>query len=325
MGEASSNSDSTLPPDSGDSDATGADVSREPPTQPRPIIPAQPPYQPTYVPPRPSATEPPPQHRAPDAPPPQQRTPDGAPPMPDAGAPRQPATIAMPQLPQPGAAPPDPVTQAAPPEPATYAPPPERVDYAPTVAGVPPRPPAAPPPPPASPPPQAGSEVLRYGPGVPASQAGVAAESVWRTGRRPEPPPRQVRLRRLRRLLGGALTVILLVAAGVVLYLRFFDHPPIHVTGVKIVQQTKAGCSTDVTGRIDTNGAAGTVSYQWVFRPPTGAAQPLDQSVEAGQHAVFVTVDVQGQGGHGAASRLVTLDVLGPDTGTASTMVTISC
>jgi len=167
--------------------------------------------------------------------------------------------------------------------------------------------------------------VLRYGPGVPASQAGVAAESVWRTGRRPEPPPRQVRLRRLRRLLGGALTVILLVAAGVVLYLRFFDHPPIHVTGVKIVQQTKAGCSTDVTGRIDTNGAAGTVSYQWVFRPPTGAAQPLDQSVEAGQHAVFVTVDVQGQGGHGAASRLVTLDVLGPDTGTASTMVTISC
>src|SRR5271155_6126494 len=45
-------------------------------------------------------------------------------------------------------------------------------------------------------PPQSASDVLRYGPGVPASQAGVAAESVWRTGHRPGPPPRQGRLRR---------------------------------------------------------------------------------------------------------------------------------
>ncbi|HJY57832.1 MAG TPA: hypothetical protein VJ418_15755, partial [Streptosporangiaceae bacterium] len=67
-------------------------------------------------------------------------------------------------------------------------------------------------------------DVLRYGPGVPASQAGVAAESVWRTGHRSGPPPRQGRLRRVRRLLGSALTVILLIVAGVVVWLRFFDH-----------------------------------------------------------------------------------------------------
>jgi hypothetical protein len=171
---------------------------------------------------------------------------------------------------------------------------------------------------------QPASGVVRYGPGVPESQAGMAAESVWRTGHRPGPPPRQARLRRVRRLLGVALTLILLIAAGVVLWLRFFDHPPFHVTGVEIAHQTKTTCGLDVTGLIDTNGSAGTVSYQWVFQPQTQAPQPLDQSVAAGQHAVYVTVAVEGQG-HGSATQRVTLDVLGPDTGTASADVTISC
>ena len=173
-------------------------------------------------------------------------------------------------------------------------------------------------------PPQSASDVLRYGPGVPASQAGVAAESVWRTGHRPGPPSRQGRLRRVRRVLGSALTVILLVAAGIVVWLRFFDHPAFHVTGVSIIQQTKTSCGVNVTGEIVTNGSAGTVSYQWVFQPQTQAPQPLSQSVTAGQHDVTVTVAVQGQG-HGSATQKVTLDVLGPDTGTDSTDVTISC
>jgi hypothetical protein len=168
------------------------------------------------------------------------------------------------------------------------------------------------------------SDVLRYGPGVPASQAGVAAESVWRTGHRSGPPPRQGRLRRVRRVLGSALTVILLVVAGVVVWLRFFDHPAFHVTGVSIIQQTKTGCGVNVTGKIVTNGSAGTVSYQWVFQPQTQAPQPLSQTVTAGQHDVVVTVAVQGQG-HGSATQMVTLDVLGPDTRTAPTEVTISC
>ena len=209
----------------------------------------------------------------------------------------------------------------------TYVPPQaEAVPHEPVTYRAPRQPPpdAWPSPPDAAPPAPSSSEVLRYGPGVPASQAGAAAESVWRTGHRPEPPPRQRRLRRLRRLLGLALTVILLVAAGIVLYLRFFDHPALHVTGVHIKQQTKNGCTVDVTGRIDTNGSAGTVSYQWVFRPQTQAPQPLNQSVVAGQHAVYVTVAVEGQG-HGSATQTVTLDVLGPGTGTDSTNVTVSC
>jgi hypothetical protein len=167
--------------------------------------------------------------------------------------------------------------------------------------------------------PAAESDVVRHGPGVPASQAG--AESVWRTGRPPGPPPRQVRLRRL---LGLVLTVILLAAAGVVLWLRFFDHSPFHVTEVGSLQQTKTGCTVDVTGRIATNGSAGTISYQWVFRPQAQAPQPLSQSVTAGQHVVYVTVAVEGQG-HGSAEQTVTLDVLGPDAGSASAIVGLSC
>ena len=83
------------------------------------------------------------------------------------------------------------------------------------------------------------------------------------------------------------------------------------MTGVEISQQIKSGCAVDVTGEITTNGAAGTISYQWVFRPQTEAPQPLSQSVTAGQHALDVTVAVEGQG-HGSATQTVILDVLGP-------------
>ncbi len=162
--------------------------------------------------------------------------------------------------------------------------------------------------------------VRRYGPGVPVSQAGVTAEQVWRTGRLPEPSRRPARLRRLA---GAALTVILLAAAGVVLFLRF-HHAPFQVTGVAITRQTKTACGVDLTGRISTNGSAGTVSYQWVFRPQVQAPQPLSQSVTAGQHAAYVTVAVEGEG-HGSASQTVTLQVLGPGTGAATKRVSVSC
>ena len=117
--------------------------------------------------------------------------------------------------------------------------------------------------------------------------------------------------------------MILLAAAGVVLWLRF-HHAPFGVTGVAIIQQTKTTCGVDVTGRIATNGSAGTVSYQWVFRPQTQAPQPLNQSVVTGQHAVYVTVAVEGQG-HGSSTQEVMLDVLGPAAGTASKRVSVSC
>jgi hypothetical protein len=145
-----------------------------------------------------------------------------------------------------------------------------------------------------------------------------SAEHIWRTGRPAEAPPR-----RWRRLAGTALTVVLLAATAVVLYLRL-HHAPFHVTGVAITQRTQSGCGVDVTGQISTNGAAGTVTYQWVIRPDQQAPQPLTQSVVAGQDQVDVTVAVQGSG-HGSASRGVTLQVLSPDLRTFSTSVHLRC
>ncbi len=172
--------------------------------------------------------------------------------------------------------------------------------------------------------PRPAADVFRYGPGVPVTQsagrAGPAAELLWRTGQPPAPPRRR---RRLRGLAGSALTAVLLLASGAILYLRF-HHAPFQVTGVVISQQTPTGCGVDVIGRISTNGAAGTVSYEWLFQPGQQSPQPLSQSAVAGQQAVYVTVAIQGRG-HGSAAQTVTLQVLGPDPGTASAAVTVRC
>jgi hypothetical protein len=166
--------------------------------------------------------------------------------------------------------------------------------------------------------------IVRYGPGIPvvlpASQGGRTAEHVWRGSPPPAPPPRYARLRRLG---GWALTVILLVASGVVLFLRFY-HPPFHVTGAAIAQHTLAGCRVDVTGRVTTNGAAGTVTYRWLFEPGRQQATTLSQSVTSGQHAVDVIAAVEGSG-QGSASQTAILQVLSPDRRTASTHITLSC
>jgi hypothetical protein len=169
------------------------------------------------------------------------------------------------------------------------------------------------------------AEVVRSGPGVPGTPPArhdelTAAERVWRTGR---PPAAGRRAAGLRRRVGSALTVILLAATGVVLYLRF-HHAAFRVTGVVISRQTRTACGVDVTGRIGTDGSAGTVRYEWLFRPGQEAPQPLSQSVIAGQHGVDVTVALEGSG-QGSASQTVTLRLLGPDRGSASTAVVISC
>jgi hypothetical protein len=165
---------------------------------------------------------------------------------------------------------------------------------------------------------------VRYGPGVPAvppgGQPGLTSQWMWRTG---QPPTPRRNSHRLRRLVGSALTVVLLAASAVVLYLRF-HHMPFQVTGVTISQQAHAGCGMSVTGLIATNGSAGTVTYQWLVLPAGQPPQPVNQSVPAGQPAVYVNVAIQGSG-QGSASRTVTLQVLGPDPRSASAAVVIQC
>ena len=123
----------------------------------------------------------------------------------------------------------------------------------------------------------------------------------------------------MRRLSGAVLTVVLLAAAGVVLYARM--HPgSLRVTGVVISRTAPAGCGFVVNGRIMTNGSPGTVSYRWVFSPGSGPGQRLEQSVAAGQDAVQVTVDVQG-----SAPLRVTLQLLAPGHDAASAVVHVRC
>jgi len=174
---------------------------------------------------------------------------------------------------------------------------------------------------------QPGSAGLhRHGPGVPESVPGgqgvLTAEEVWRTGLPSGQQSRHGR-GRWRRRAGSALTVALLIAVGVVVYLRL-HHPPLKVTGVAITSQLKDGCTVDVTGRISTTGGAGTVSYEWVLTPPSGQAapNPQNQSLTAGQSTLYVNVAIQGVG---QLSRQVTLQVLGPGQGKATANVVSDC
>jgi hypothetical protein len=128
----------------------------------------------------------------------------------------------------------------------------------------------------------------------------------------------------------GASAALCLVgaAAGTGLYFGNLAYvranPAFHVTGAVISQVTHTGCSVDVTGQITTNGSAGTVSYQWLFRPGQQAPQPLSQSVAAGQRALYVTVAAEGQG-HSTVTQTITLQVLSPNQKAASKAVVITC
>jgi hypothetical protein len=167
------------------------------------------------------------------------------------------------------------------------------------------------------------AEVVRSGPGVPAPEAGdkaSRAEQIWRGGLTPGPARRL----KLRRLLGSALTVVLLAASGVVLYLRFHHTPPVQVTSVTIARRTTIACGVDVSGRIDTNGSAGTVSYQWLVQPGRRQPRPKTVAVTSGQHVAQVTL-ILPLTGHGRASELVTLQVLAPDPKAVSATVAVRC
>src|SRR6185312_4789129 len=90
-----------------------------------------------------------------------------------------------------------------------------------------------------------------------AASAPHAAERIWRSGHADQPARRPHRRppRRPGRA-GAALTVILLAASAVVLFLRF-HHAPFHVTGVAIAPPTRNGCGVDVTAEISTNARPG--------------------------------------------------------------------
>lgn len=168
-----------------------------------------------------------------------------------------------------------------------------------------------------------GGDIVRYGPGIPASagrRGQTATEHLWRTGQLPAGRRRRAKLRRW---VGIVLAVTLVGASGAALYLRF-HRPDLHVSGVAISRLAPGRCDVEVTGRIRTNGAAGTISYQWVLTGDLRAPVPQSQSVISGQNEVSVTVAIQAAG-RGAATRQISLQVLGPDTGSAATNLSLRC
>lgn len=194
-------------------------------------------------------------------------------------------------------------------------------------------------------------QIVRYGPGVPGpgaaggapvaalgtalgtagSAAGTVAptpapvtvptaEEVWRHG---VPGARRRPARPWWRWVSPVLTVVVLVASAVVIFLRL-HHPAFGVTGVAITRVAN-GCTADVTGRIATTGGAGTVSYEWTFAPQLIAPRVMSQPVATGQTSVYLSATIDGRQ-HGRLTQTVTLRVLGPGPARAATAsAVISC
>jgi hypothetical protein len=150
-------------------------------------------------------------------------------------------------------------------------------------------------------------EVLRFGPGVPASSPAWAAAA-------------PARRRRPRRWVGALLTLGIVV--GVVLVLLLRGGEPIAVQGVGVrALPAEAGCDTtvDVVGTITTNGRAGTVRYQW-FRSDGQSTEVLAQSVASGATSTDVHLQwsVSGQGRLDATATLRVLEPAGAGEGSGS-------
>jgi hypothetical protein len=150
-------------------------------------------------------------------------------------------------------------------------------------------------------------EVLRFGPGVPASSPAWAAAA-------------PARRRRPRRWVGALLTLVIVVGVVLVLLLRGGD--PIAVQGVGVrALPAEAGCDTtvDVVGTITTNGRSGTVRYQW-FRSDGQSTEVLAQSVASGATSADVHLQwsVSGQGRLDATATLRVLEPAGAGEGSGS-------
>jgi hypothetical protein len=166
-------------------------------------------------------------------------------------------------------------------------------------------------------------EYLHFGPGVPVPSVSTTGQAgaIWR-GEAPaaEPPPRR------RWLLNGWLLpiLVLIVVLAILAWMRF-GHP-IAVTGAEAhVQSTTLGCgaTATITGTLQTNGNAGTVSYEWKRSDGTESAV-LQQRFAKGTRQVNVAL-LWTFSGQGNIQATATLDVLSPNAVSASTNFTYTC
>jgi hypothetical protein len=158
---------------------------------------------------------------------------------------------------------------------------------------------------------------MRFGPGVPASLAGV-----WREGK-----PRKRSLGR--RVFGGLLTLGLAILSGLVVWwLLHQSGPTAKVTGVTVEVPTGVQhCDTTavVVGVIHTNGGRGDVSYRW--RRSDGQNSGIfTDTMPRGKDSIRVPLRWTVKG-PGALHAIATLEVINPKTadGTASGSFDYKC
>jgi eukaryotic-like serine/threonine-protein kinase len=193
--------------------------------------------------------------------------------------------------------------------------------------------PAAPPPPqppqPAGPPgairaPGAGRAadpgpgLLRFGPGLSASAPPQVPE--WTR------PPRTPRRRRLwPRVLSTALTLAIIAAVGVVLWIR--AHETLKVSAVAVAPAALPGNScnvtVDVVGTVFTNTHGGQIQYQWI-RNGTLTSPVQTAIIASGQTRTQVHLNwsFHGTGTYRATAEL---RMLSPEVTSAATTFTYSC
>lgn len=165
-------------------------------------------------------------------------------------------------------------------------------------------------------------EYLRFGPGVPAAAPAERsrAAATWRGEALPEEPGR--RRRAWTRWILPFL--VLLAVLAVLLWQRVGD--PIAVTGLTVhteVATVSCGETATVTGVLRTNGAAGTITYQWKRSDGTVSDQ-LRQQVAKGAKQVDVVLLWQFSG-QGDLRPTATLDILSPGSAHASTTFGYAC
>lgn len=167
----------------------------------------------------------------------------------------------------------------------------------------------------------------RFGPGVPSATADVPAlaAAVWHGTTRPGESAAAGAPRPGRRRLGWLLPLLVLLA--VLGYLAWQGSAQaLSVTAVS-VRTDPAGPACDgtatVIGTLRTEGRAGTVSYRWRRSDGTVSAD-IAQPVPKGSHQTDVVLRWTFEG-KGAMAATATLEVLSPDSRTASASFTYTC
>jgi cytochrome c5 len=162
----------------------------------------------------------------------------------------------------------------------------------------------------------AGDGLQRFGPGVP-----PLAAATWHGTAAPVAPAPPRRRRR------GWLVLPLVLLLAVLGYLTWpWFGNQVAVSGAT-VRTDPAGPSCDgtavVTGTLETNGGAGTVTYHWIRSDGTDSGT-LSQQVSAGERSTDVVLRWTFQG-HGTMEATATLQVLTPDQHSASVSFPYNC